>query len=792
MMLSAESQATERQFAELVNEAYKSYASILALSRSPLAHSSLVTPVLVFDPLTPTPEERGRGLQLLLCWALEKTAPASIAYPLGVFRPWNDPTWRDPAWWRYTILRHRYVEPLHPDDFVEGGRYTETLLALTGIPNTDAFFAERNRAIREAASILQQQMESNAAGDELQQRMLTLVYTPLLHRPEMAQLLKIAAVIEGVFPRTLLTMLAEAEQMRLPVAVVDALVEERFILTGDEGHNLWLSPILRAYLYQHEEQSRLRMRHERVAAYLANQHEMLAAAHHYRLAGQWHAAADLLLADAAELASDPQSATVRAELAAFPSSALDDERWRRIQTLLSDLCAADGDHDAAIDACRAAFKRTSAPVEQGILFRRIGKLYEMRNQMHALNYYRQAEERLGDNRAELVILLKDRGWLHIHRRAWESAAADLQRARTLAVDAPDALRADVFDALAALYRYQQAFDDAIKCAQQGLALREQSGDLSGVAKSLGNLGLLYAATGAYTQASVAHQEARDLSQRLGNREMVATATLNIGLAHHLAGKLTEAVGFYRQSLTLCREIKQRLVELRSLSNLTEALAELGDLTAAQRYWRYALELARRESFDDEAAYLQELAERFGFAGDAQAIPMAVPVSAVKTLSPGTATDWTAVDLLDPEDALVLDLARREGKVTPRRLMKAASLSKATATRRLTALAAAGLLLPVGRGRGTCYVVGHSKPAVLSDDLRERYAILAAGWVVGGSILALRFAVLPDLLTFLALRGEVRRQFGAAVEVLPEEALPVEQEVVWSNSGSIADFTENLV
>ncbi len=771
-------QITERQFPELVNEAYKSYASILALSRSPLAHSPLVAPVLVLDPLTPTPEERGRGLQLLLRWALEKLAPGVSDYPLGVFRPWDDPTWRDPAWWRYTILRHRYVEPLHPDDFVEGGRYTETLLALTGIPNADAFFAERNRAIRDAAAILQQQMESNAAGDELQQRMLAQVCAPLARRAEMAQVVAIAAVMEGVFPRLLLLKLAEAEQVRSPAAAVDVLIEDRFILTGDDGQSLWLSPVLRTYLYQHEAQPRLRLRHERAAAYFVDQHELFTAAHHFRLAGQGQAAADLLLANITELAAESQPAVLRAELSALSAGALDDERWRRIQLLLSDLYAAEGDHDAAIETCRAALKRTTAPGEQGVLFRRIGKLYEMRNQMHALNYYRQAEALLAGNPVELVMLLKDRGWLHIHRRAWESASADLQRARTLATDAPDALRADVFDALAAFYRYQQAYEEAIDCAQQGLALRERCGDLTSVAKSLGNLGLLYAATGAYPQAVVAHQEARDLSQRLGNREMVATATLNIGLAHHLAGELVEAIPFYRESLALCREIKHRLVELRSLSNLAEALAELGDFTAAQSYWRHALTVARRENFDDETAYLHELADRYGFADDAQSISAAAPASVFEPSSAVEAANWAAVDLLNPEDALALELARREGKVTPRRLMEAANLSKATATRRLTTLAAAGLLSQVGRGRGTCYVIGRTPPAALPQELCARYSILAAGWVVDAPILALRFGSLPDLLTFLAVRAEVHRLLGSAVEVMPEEALTNEQVAAW--------------
>ncbi len=802
------------QFIEQVNEAYKAYGSILTLSRSPLATSPLVTPTLVLDPLTPTPEERGRGLQLALRWALGQLAPEAPRYPLGEFRPLDDPTWRDPAWWRYNILRHRYVEPLHPDDFVDSGRYTETLLALTGIPTADAFFDVRNRAIRAAAAALEQLQSTQTAQDDLQQQALTLVCAPLTRRPELWAMLGIAAVLDGVFPRTLLLTLANAENVHAPDAVLDALIQERFILTGDAGANLWMAPALRTYIYHREERARLRVRHDRVADYFANRHQVLDAVHHLRLAERAEAAADHLLTHAAELSGDAPAAVVRAEVTALLAGRLHDGQRRRLQVWLSDLRAAAGETDAAIDACRAALKAAHTPVEQGAIFRRMGKLYEMRNQLHALAYYRQAEEALGSEGAELVTLLKDRGWLHIHRRAWDEATADLTRALALAPTADIITRADVLDALAALHRYQHDLPAAIQCAQESLALREQSGDLLRVAKSLGNLGLLYTATGEHTHAIAAHEEARAVAQRLGNPELAATATLNIGLAHHLAGDRVKAVEVYRTSLAQAREINYVLVELRALSNLAEALAELGEMESAQRYWQRGVELARREEFDDERAYLQELAERFGFRKiDARQAPIASDAGMPALTS---ASSQPAVDLLSAEDALALDLARREGKVTPRRLMEVAHLSKATATRRLTALTAAGLLTPVGRGRGTSYVIGgdrvmkrletgdwdgqgearsdndephspnlqspssqaHSPPISLPHTICARYGILAVGWVVDAPILALRFAQLPDLLTFLALRAEVWQEVGETVEVLPVEALAPEQVVAW--------------
>ena len=101
--------------------------------------------------------------------------------------------------------------------------------------------------------------------------------------------------------------------------------------------------------------------------------------------------------------------------------------------------------------------------------------------MHALGYYRQAQEHFASDAAELVVLLKDRGWLHILRRDWLAAAADLEQALALAADAP--VRADALDALASLHRNQRQFSAAIGYAQKSLALREEHGDLLRVAKS---------------------------------------------------------------------------------------------------------------------------------------------------------------------------------------------------------------------------------------------------------------------------------------------------------------------
>ncbi|MEZ4716522.1 MAG: hypothetical protein R2851_10605 [Caldilineaceae bacterium] len=255
---------------------------MLLLARSPLADSQLVLPALVRDDLSPTAQERGQALRLVLRWAVERLAPATPRHPLGEHRPLDDPTWQDPAWWRYNILRHRYLEPLHPDDFVDGGRYTETLLAFTGIPTRDLFYEERSRAIREVA----QWLRTQAAGDEathlLRQLALDEVYAGVRHDAAALHMLTAAATFNDVIPQALLTTLAADEGVREPVAAIERLVAAAIC---------WRATMPRcgcrrcyAALYQRETPERRRVRHHRIGAYYRAEGDTLRAVYHLQQA----------------------------------------------------------------------------------------------------------------------------------------------------------------------------------------------------------------------------------------------------------------------------------------------------------------------------------------------------------------------------------------------------------------------------------------------------------------------------------------------------------------------------
>jgi tetratricopeptide (TPR) repeat protein len=781
---------SDSSFAQLVNDALRNCQSTLALSRSPLANSALVTPTLVKDEASPTAEERGHGLRLVLQWAVNLLAPAPPAHPLGVYRPFDDPTWRDPRWWRYNILRHRYLDPLHPDDFVGGGRYTESLLALTGISSADAFFDERNRAIRIVADRLRQQLIDGQATGELQRLALQETVLALEKQPEPAHLLGIAATFDDIFPRALLMEMAAQEPLRQPQRALDALIAQRLLLTGDEGASLWLAPVLRTYLYELQPRAERQRRHRIVAAHYEAQGAALPAARQWRRAEQDGRAVRLILPAVPELIHDLQLKGLVELLQGVKAKRLDGDQWCEVQFLLSDLYQRSGQFEEALAACRQALAACADATKQACAYRRMGKLYESRNQLHALRYYQQAIERFQPVEPATASLfaevLKDRGWIHILRNEWGAAERDLLQALQVAPPAAKVLQADLYDALANLYRKTGDHGQALAYAERGLAVREEVGDRLQVAKSLGNLGFLYRAMGEYCHAIAAHQEAMTTYQQLGNQELVAVAWLNIGAVHFLEQCLETAVDAYRQSLAIAQAIALPLIELKAHYNLAEAFSALHQHEHAAAHWQAGYQLCRRHDFDDHEADFAELRQAIK-----APVGVAVGESSVTTVDQ---PQLTTLATLDEDEEFIVALAQREPLLTPKRLMHATKISRATATRRLTRLVEKGWLAPYGKGRSAHYrlATAPANPdrqavalppepaattietmiATVQPQLRQRYAVQSLELAPLAAApryvrLTVCFDQPPDLESYLNLKRHLSTMLQVEVDLLPE-------------------------
>ncbi len=138
-----------------------------------------------------------------------------------------------------------------------------------------------------------------------------------------------------------------------------------------------------------------------------------------------------------------------------------------------------------------------------------------------------------------------------------------------------------------------------------------------------------------------------------------------------------------------------LIEIKAHYNLAEALAAANQRDEAARHWRAGYQLCRQHDFDDQEADFLAL-------GQALEI-LAVGVDDAAEANAGEVdVSLPAMIPLNEDEEAVLTLARREKTLTPKRLMQATNISRATATRRLTTLVEKGLLEKHGQGRGTIY------------------------------------------------------------------------------------------
>ncbi len=778
------------EWTHAVAAAFRESGSTLALSRSPLAVGPLIAAGLVLDDVAPTADERGLALRLALQWATEQLAPKAARYGFGVERPPAESSWRDPRWWRYTLLRHRWLEPLPAEECAAQGGSVAALQARTGIGTPVQLLDEQAHALHAAAGWLLRQQNEGIANDRLRELAIAAVLFPLRDERTAVELLTMASLFGGVFERAALLELTQAEGLDDAScdAALELLARRRCLQVGDGGARLWMSPTLRVYVLEYQPKAQLSRRALAAAecaehaARAGNSTRAVDAVLLSLLGGQPRRAAELFLAlgteARAELARKQESEAqplLDGLLQPQVQRSLSPQQARALFLLRADERRSQGRSDEAIADCREALHHATTAVEQALVYGRLASLFSEQNEQQALTCYQLALERLPADHAETPILLKDRAWLHLARSEWRAAHDDLQRALdwqaagapAAPADEAAAVRADILDAMSHLQRVQGHLDEALAAAHAALALREQAGDPLRVARCYNNLGILYRTSGAFAQAIGAYRQAQAIFARVAQPALELAALLNVGAVHVLAGQAQEAESTYLQALALAEARELPLAAVRARAGLVELLADQGRDAELVQHWRAAFATASEWGFDDEVDYLRRLARR------APALAPLVEEEATdgaEIHGPEGGAGWPAGAALDAIEAAALATALRDGRVTVASLMLARPVSKATATRKLGRMAAAGMLQRHGSGRGTYYLAGAPATAPKAatpanaaelqarlDALTPRFSTshTVERMEVGAAQTALdvhvSFRRLPDLDAFLALQ-----------------------------------------
>jgi tetratricopeptide (TPR) repeat protein len=134
---------------------------------------------------------------------------------------------------------------------------------------------------------------------------------------------------------------------------------------------------------------------------------------------------------------------------------------------------------------------------------------------------------------------------------------------------------------------------AAKCLQQALGLFRQTGDLVGQARALNKLGNVEQRLGHYQPATQHFQQALALYRQAGDRTGQARTLGNLGTVEERLGRYRLAIDRYEQALGLFRDTGDRTGEAWTLNNLGDAEGRLGRYGPAAEHLQQALTQYRR-------------------------------------------------------------------------------------------------------------------------------------------------------------------------------------------------------
>jgi len=153
--------------------------------------------------------------------------------------------------------------------------------------------------------------------------------------------------------------------------------------------------------------------------------------------------------------------------------------------------------------------------------------------------------------------------------------------------------------------YRSDWRGALAASEQRLALEEARGNRVGVARTLGNIGVVHYKLGAYAKALEYLEQALKLSEELDDRASVAHTLGHIGIIHEILGAHGRALEDQKRALKLTQELGDRAGMARALGNIGLIHKRLGAYARALEYQDQALKLSKE--LGDRAGVARALA-----------------------------------------------------------------------------------------------------------------------------------------------------------------------------------------
>ena len=289
------------------------------------------------------------------------------------------------------------------------------------------------------------------------------------------------------------------------------------------------------------------------------------------------------------------------EIAANPKIAPPEaaERQGEILEAMGEVNLLTSEYEAAIGQFRQALEQPGCTARRRAdLLCKIARAYEQQTKYEeALDQLDQGKQVLQTSQADQQSLPMARiygllGWIHHRRSEMDAAIQSCQEALSILDQLESnaerlAEEASVYSTLGGVYVSNGQYPEAVDYYQRSTALRQQAGDLPGLARSYNNLALIAWAQGDLALAGDHLRRMLEISQQIGNTYFLAYGYNNLGVVYYSMGEPGRAIELYHDALTLRRRLGDSYGAARTCSNLGESYLSVKQYEDARKYLEQA-------------------------------------------------------------------------------------------------------------------------------------------------------------------------------------------------------------
>lgn len=150
--------------------------------------------------------------------------------------------------------------------------------------------------------------------------------------------------------------------------------------------------------------------------------------------------------------------------------------------------------------------------------------------------------------------------------------------------------AKILGDIGVVYWFQSDYPNALKYYFDALRIHEERGIKNEIAATLGNIGLVYNSQGDYTKALEYLLKANKIDEELGNKSGVAANLGNIGELYTSLSDTAKALEYELKSLRLYEELGEKNGIARNLGNLGTLYTGKREYGTALEYYSKALQM----------------------------------------------------------------------------------------------------------------------------------------------------------------------------------------------------------